>query len=476
MKRTVYVCCVGLLGIGAFLGGVRWSRQGAGEVQAGTRPVRYICPMHPQYTSDRPGTAPCCGMRLEPAGATEARADAGRSPALQDGIVAVSPERQQLMGIRIGWAERTATTRVLRAPGRVAPDETRTYRVNAAVDGWIREVFPHSTGSIVRQGQPLATFYSKEFLPAQQSYFYALNTLDRVESSQPTSEQLSLTRIQVWAQEDNLANLGMSEAQIREIAASRQYARAIVIRAPANGLVLSRNVSPGQRFQRGEELYRIADLERVWVLADVFEPEARSIRAGGEARVLYQGQTRRGRVSEVPPQFDAATRTLKVRIELANPGATLRPDMFVDVELPLALPPAVTVPAEAVVDAGLRKTVFVDRGDGMFEPRAVETGWRFGDRIEIRRGLDAGERIVVSGNFLLDSESRMKRATGIRAAPAKDPVCGMEADPGRAEAEGRVSTHDGRTYYFCANSCKQAFDKEPERYAQSSGSRPREPR
>jgi Cu(I)/Ag(I) efflux system membrane fusion protein len=181
-------------------------------------------------------------------------------------------------------------------------------------------------------------------------------------------------------------------------------------------------------------------------------------------------------VSDVPPQFDPASQTMKVRLELANPGAALRPEMYVDVELDANRPEAVTVPADAVLDAGVRKTVFVEVGVGRFEPRDVETGWRAGGRVEIVRGLAAGERIVVSGTFLVDSESQL-RAAGAGAAgsappaPAAaaadgapvDPVCGMTVDAASAQAAGRTHVHGGKTYYFCSDGCRSAFAADPAR-------------
>jgi len=207
-----------------------------------------------------------------------------------------------------------------------------------------------------------------------------------------------------------LQNLGMSALQIEEIRRTRELPETIKILAPADGFVLARNASPGLKFERGAEWYRIADLSRIWILADVFENDVKYLRPGVRAQVSLPNQRRTfpATVAETLPQFDAATRTLKVRLEAENLGFALRPDMFVDVELPITLPPAITVPVDAVLDSGLKKTVFVDRGEGVFEPRPVQTGWRLGDRVEIVEGLAPGERIVVSSTFLLDSESRMR--------------------------------------------------------------------
>jgi Cu(I)/Ag(I) efflux system membrane fusion protein len=218
---------------------------------------------------------------------------------------------------------------------------------------------------------------------------------------------------------------------------------------------------------KGNEFYRIADLSRIWIFADIYENEGQHFRPGMKVKVSlpHQGKAFQARVSDVLPQFDGATRTLKLRLEAENPNYLMRPEMFVDVELPLSLPPAVIVSADAVLDSGLKKTVFVDRGNGLFEPREVETGWRMGNRIEIVKGLMPGERIVVSGNFLIDSESRMElAAAGLVGTLRKDPVCGVDVSVNKAEKAGRKSILQGKTYYFSSDECKQQFDKNPEPY------------
>jgi RND family efflux transporter MFP subunit len=468
MPKSIRIVFLALVVMGAFLAGAWYTRQGspgAAPAAATRLPLRYICPMHPQYASDRPGTAPCCGMRLEPVYPGGGAADAGGAEALPPGAVRISFERRQLIGIQVAEAGRSGGKHVLRVPGRVAPDETRTYVVSASAAGWIRDVYPVTTGSQVTRNQPLAAFYTKEFLPAQQQFFYGISNLDRVTQAKNQSpEQLNLTQVQVWSYEDALEELGMDEIQRAEIAKSRKFARRIILRSPGDGFVLARNISPGQRFERGQELFRIAELERVWVLADLFEKEAGHARVGLPANVLYQQKTYAARVSDVLPQFDPDTRTLKVRLEMDNPGFVLRPDMFVDVEIPIELPAAITVPADAVVDSGLRKTVYVERSDGVFEPRNIETGWRIADRVEVIHGLQAGERIVVSGNFLLDSETRMKQAADGVRAPARDLVCGMDVDQVRARAAGRAGEYRGKTYYFCSDECRRAFEKSPAEY------------
>jgi membrane fusion protein, copper/silver efflux system len=340
---------------------------------------------------------------------------------MSPGTVQVSPEKRQIIGLRTGQVEKSSETRTLRVTGRVTADETRVYRLNAVVDGWIRNTYRNSTGSLVRKDQPLATFYSPEFLAAQQAYLYALSSLDRWQANgRETLEQIALTKADIQSAVDSLRNLGMGDIQIEEMKRTRQLTQDIVVTAPTTGFVLARNVSPGQRFEKGTELYRIADLSRMWILADLYGNEARYLRPGVSARVTLpdQDMTFQARVSDVLPQFDAATRTLKVRLELDNPGYTLRPKMFVDVELGISLPPTISVPVDSVRDSGLKKTVFVDRGNGFFEPRQVKIGWRFDERVEIVQGLTPGEWIVTSGNFLLDSESRKAATTAGHAHAA----------------------------------------------------------
>jgi YHS domain-containing protein len=270
----------------------------------------------------------------------------------------------------------------------------------------------------------------------------------------------------------------MSEHQIEKLGRDRMPMAEIMYAAPAGGLVLARNVSPGQWVERGAELYRIADLRQVWILADVFKSEAKYVRPGAVARATLpdeSGEVFHARVAEVLPQFDEATRTLKVRLEADNPGLVLRPGMFVDVEIQATRAPALTVQADAVVDSGVKQIVYVDKGNGVFEPRRVQIGWRAGDQVEIVKGLMDGEKIVVSGTFLIDSESRMKAAAaGIYGESSEDLVCGMEVDQSKARTAGRTAAYKGETYYFCSDECKISFEKEPARYAvKEAGSRQR---
>ena len=468
-KRTYAVLAV-LVGLACFVAG-RWSTgrpSAASAATNGHRILYYHDPMHPSYKSDKPGIAPDCGMQLEPVYADEAAALQGEaSPVMPAGVVQISSEKQQLIGVQVSTVEKVPVSETVRMLGRVSFDETQVYRVTTAADGWIRTISPLTVGAVVQKNDLLATFYSREFLALQQTYFYALNTLDRFQKlGTDNAEQVEMTKAQIRSAEENLQAMGMGDFQIQAIAKARKPVKEIELRAPAGGLIVIRNVSPGLRFDRGAELYRIADVSRVWILADVFQNEAHLVRPGLGVRVRNQGRWFTATTSSVLPEFDPASRTLRVRLELANEGMLFRPGMLVDVDFPVNMPPSVTVPADAVVDSGLRKTVYVERGHGLFEPRDIEISWTLGSHVGVARGLEPGERVVVAGNFFIDSESRMRQAAQPKPEATndrveKDPVCGMEV----GAAGSLKSEYKGRTYYFCSDRCKKKFDENPARHA-----------
>lgn len=478
-RRLILLGILALMAV-SFLAGawISYRTAGKGAAGGGRKILHYVDPMHPSYTSDKPGIAPDCGMPLEPVYADGAVGSGSATANLPPGTVQVSPDKLQAIGVTIGTVEKSGGSQLLRLPGRVAPDETRTYVINATIDGWITSVGTNTTGSIVHKDEVLATFYSSEFLSAGQALIYAVNSMDRVQTGNPAAnqaqrDQMKQFNLSLSQYRDSLRNLGMGDRQINEMIRTRKYMENVDIDSPANGIVLVRNVSPGQRFERGKELYRIADLSRVWILVDTYGAEVDQLRPGKLVTATVPGRnlTYHARVSKVPPIFDPASRTLKVRLELDNPRSILRPDMFMDVELPVTLPQMLSVPAESVLDSGLKKTVFVERGPGLFEPREVETGRSFGNRLEILSGLKEGERIVISGTFLIDSESRMKTAaSGITGPAEQDPACGMYVDTAKARAAGNFLESGGKTYYFCSDSCKRDFLKKAGKPSAATGS------
>jgi membrane fusion protein, copper/silver efflux system len=477
MKTPGTIVLLSVLVAAGFAAGRLLPASGApAPVAGGRRILHYGCPMHPTVKASAPGKAPCCGMALEPVYEDGGPAAAHARP----GTVTMSAELRQLQGVRLGTAERGPGRQTLRLFGRVVPDETRVHVVDAAVDGTVREASGATTGSFVRKGERLGAFFSADVRPALQSYVTALDVMAREEKSRVDAGLVVAVGATASSSArfaaERLRAFGVSREQIEELRRTNQIPVTIDVRAPVDGLVVARHFSPGLRLEPGMECFRIANLDRVWIVADVPQDDAELVRPGATARVSFPGRPAAftAGVSKVPPQFDPASQTMKVRLELANPGAVLRPEMYVDVELDADRPEAVTVPAGAVLDAGVRKTVFVETGEGRFEPRDVETGWRAGGRVEIVRGLAAGERIVVSGTFMVDSESQLRAAAaGATAAsppPAVasdaapvDPVCGMAVDAAAAQAAGRTHVHGGKTYYFCSDGCRSAFAAEPER-------------
>jgi Cu(I)/Ag(I) efflux system membrane fusion protein len=414
MKKSTQVILLFSVIVGSFFAG-SWHTQGASARRSAERARRilyYQDPMHPTYRSDKPGFAPDCGMPLVPMyadGEEIRRQVAGAS--VRTNVVQITPEQERLIGVKTEEAVKGSPFDSIRVSGRVAFDETRVFRVAASVDGWVRNSGPIVVGSIVHKDEVLSTFYNRDFLTAQQTYLYALNTMDRNKGE--ADEQLNLTRAQIQSAEENLEFLGMGATQLREVARTHQIAKDIEFRAPVAGLVLARNAYPGLRFERGAELYRIADLSHVWVLANVAESEVQYFRPATGARVLPSrvGKVFQAKVSTALPQYDPNSGMFKVRLEVDNPAYALRPDMPVEVELPVRLSDTITVPADAVLDSGMKKRVYVDCGNGKFESREIQTGSSFADRIEIIKGLAPRERVVVSANFLLDSESRLRAST-----------------------------------------------------------------
>jgi multidrug efflux pump subunit AcrA (membrane-fusion protein) len=406
----------------------------------GRRILYYVDPMHPAYKSDKPGIAPDCGMRLEPVYADEGPTTTGTSgrkilyyrdprqleyhadkpgvnpetgntlePVYADvpqtsvppGSIKISPERQQMIGVKFATVEMGGGTRAVRTVGKVSADETRIGHVHTRIEGWIEKVFVDFTGDVVKKDEPMLTIYSPEMLASQEELLLAARARDVM----PSLFDAAKRRLQLW---------DLSDDQIEQVLRTGQPIRSITVHAPMNGFVTERKAFPNQKVTPDSDLYTITDLSRVWIVADVFESDIAAIRVGDQAYVMFTGGSVpavTARVSYILPQVDPMTRTLKVRLDAANPGTRMKPDMFVNVEFGVAGSPQLTVPAEAVLDTGDRQTVFVDLSNGYLEPRQVTVGERFGDRVTIARGLSAGERVVSSGTFLIDSESQLKAAT-----------------------------------------------------------------
>jgi membrane fusion protein, copper/silver efflux system len=363
--------------------------------RAAERKVLYwVDPMHPAYKSDRPGKAPDCGMDLVPV-----YADGGaQATSSVQGYANVSlpPARQQLIGVQTAIAEKRTIGRSVRTVGRVAIDETRLHKITVKFDGYIEKLYVNFTGQPVRRGEPLFSIYSPELLATQQEYLLAL----RAEKQSPQLLEASRQRLKLW---------DISDSEIAALERGGTPRKSMTITSPASGVVTVKNVVQGARVSPGEPLFEIAGLDRVWIVADVYESELGALRVGGRAQTALSfapGRSFEGRVSFIAPTVDPMTKTVKVRIEVDNRDGALKPEMFADVTLSEAQREVVAVPQSAVLNTGTRSIVFVLVGDN-FEPREVTTAATDGQFVEIH-GVNAGEKVASQANFLIDSESRLR--------------------------------------------------------------------
>jgi Cu(I)/Ag(I) efflux system membrane fusion protein len=368
------------------------------------RILYYQDPMHPQYRSSKPGTAPDCGMDLVPVYADQAAAG---KPA--DTGVVIDGDRQKQFGIQTIPAVLDSGTERLRLFARVQADETRIFKLEFGTDGYVRETHDDATGSRVSKNQRLATVYSPEFLTVAGGYLAANERTPATGPKEPASP-VAQGAATASARADRLRNLGMSDAQIDEITHSHKIPEDVYVVSPVDGFILSRNISAGSRFERHNELYTIADLSVVWVEAEAYGNDADAVRAGQRAKVVVPGTTRTvdALVVSVLPELDSNTHATKIRLKAENKDYKLRPGMFVNAELPTAVSKAVTIPVDAVIDSGASQRVFVRTSEAKFAPRLIRTGTQIGDRIQVVSGLEPGEVVVRSGAFLVDSEARLR--------------------------------------------------------------------
>lgn len=393
--------------------------QGAGSQPAGAmsmsgtsaqnRKILYwYDPMHPAYKSNKPGIAPDCGMALVPKYADD---DMSKMPA---GTVIIPSDKQILAGVRTTVVESKPLMREIQTTAQIVADETRISHVHVKVDGYIDRVFVDYVGQLVKKGDPLFTLYSPDLVSTEEEYLIAkrgsaiLGTAPFANVAQGAQSLLDSTRqrLKLW---------DISDGQIKKLDETGKVERDLTFYSPVTGFVTDRKAFPQTSVTPDTELYTVSDLSSVWATADIFEYEVPFVHVGQRVTFslsYYPGKTYSGTISYIYPTVDSQTRTVKVRVQVPNSDYTLKPQMFADAQLHINYGTQILVPEEAVLDSGTAQQVFVVHDGGTFEPRKVTLGPVVDGNVAVLSGLKPGEKVVTSGNFLIDSESRLKTSAG----------------------------------------------------------------
>jgi Cu(I)/Ag(I) efflux system membrane fusion protein/cobalt-zinc-cadmium efflux system membrane fusion protein len=424
MKRIFLICTVAA-GLYAITAGLPdpvvksgWltaqARAAANELKAGMvdpktgKKIKYwTSPMDPTYISEKPGKDPM-GMDLAPVYEEEGGAKEPTS------TIRIDPVTMQNMGVRLGRVKRKTLVKKIRTVGNITYDETRIFSVNTKFDGWIEKLYVNFVGETVKKGQPLFDIYSPELVTAQEEYLLSLGQYRRLKTSAYARIREGARRL-LEASRTRLHYWDLTDRQIERIATSGKVRKTLTVYSPAAGVVTKKTAFKGHFVKAGEHQYEIVDLSRVWVDVDVYEYELPWVRKGmtGEMDLAYiPGKRFKGKVLFIYPYLDPKTRTAKLRLAFANPDYRLKPGMYANVYLESVVATAgLVIPQEAVIDSGERQVVFVALGQGKFQPRNIKLGLEVSDQeYQVLSGLKEGDEIVLSAQFMLDSESRLREA------------------------------------------------------------------
>jgi Cu(I)/Ag(I) efflux system membrane fusion protein/cobalt-zinc-cadmium efflux system membrane fusion protein len=354
---------------------------------------------------------------------------AGSEPPLAP--VQLSPQRLQEIGVTTAVAELKNVNDDLSVPGNVDIDEEKLSYVQTRFPGWIQDVYANATYQYVRKGQRLFTVYSPDLVSSEQEYLLAKqnqNAFAQDMHGMAAHESGWLLK----AAEERLLQFGVPEQTITDLEQSGKVQRNIAIDSPVSGYITEREALPNAYVQPETKLYTIADLSTVWVYANVFQNDVGRLRPGDAAQVTvdaYPGRRFNGRIGQILPEVDPATRTVRVRLVFSNPGVVLKPGMYVNVDIAVSLGRQLVIPASAVLQAGSRAIAFIDHGNGNLEPRTIETGPQLDDSIVVLNGLKPGDRVVSSANFLVDSEAQLQAALGAYTALPQQPAASANSAP-----------------------------------------------
>lgn len=466
MKRlAIAALVVALAGlIGGWIGMRLWSHQHANtpqggrvaakessvasnkELKAGTidpktgKKIKYwVAPMDPTYIRDEPGKSPM-GMDLVPVYEEEGEA---KEPA---STIRIDPVTMQNMGVRLAKVQRKPLVKYIRTYGNITYDETKIYTVNTKFNGWIEKLYVDFVGDKVKKGQPLFDIYSPDLVTAQEEYLLALQQYTSLSSSSYVNVREGAERL-LEASRTRLRYWDLTDEQIRQIERTGKLTKTLTVYSPATGVVTKKYAFEGHYVKEGEHQYEITDLAKVWVDVDIYEYELPWVRQGmpAEMELAYiPGKRFSGKVLYIYPYMESKTRTARLRLEFTNPNYELKPDMFATVYLKSAIArDSLVVPQEAVIDSGIRKLVFVYRGKGKFEPREVKLGLEGNENeYQVLSGLRQGEEIVISAQFMFDSESRLREAIQKMLEPKPVPAAAGQSSPTTDKAQTKKDGRD----------------------------------
>ncbi|MEI7749164.1 MAG: efflux RND transporter periplasmic adaptor subunit [Chlorobiaceae bacterium] len=409
-KKTLIPLLLVLLAFAVGGGWLLWQNQHSVKTtsqKAIQRRQLYTCSMHPFIIREKPGVCPICGMEL-----IKKIDDSSGSSAQPISVDHLSLSQNQRVMANVATVDATMETlnKEINAVGIVQYDQSRQAKVTAWVAGRIERLNINSVGAIVSKGKPVAEVYSPDLVAAQQEYLLAIKSRNQLNNSSFTSIAQNGEGL-VAAAKERLLLLGVKASQIEALERNGNPTMRLPVFSPFSGVVIEKMVQQGQYVSAGEVLFNIADLSSIWVELEIYENESPYVHVGQQVEIRSQSLSQSsftGRISFIYPFLDPKTRTLKARVEMANPGITLKPDMFVNAIIKQPLDSSIVVPVTAVMDTGKRQVVWVESAPGSFESREVRVGQRSNDKIQILSGLNPGDKVAVSGGYLIDSESQLK--------------------------------------------------------------------
>jgi Cu(I)/Ag(I) efflux system membrane fusion protein len=338
--------------------------------------------------------------------------------------VEIPPDKQQLIGVKTVEVSVKPLQKIIRTVGRIEYDERRLFTVNTKFEGWIEKLYVDYTGRYVKKGEPLADIYSPELFATQQEFINLLkwgkqNTEDRRQKTEIGTMLSRDAESIIEAAKQRLRLWDITDEQIKKIEETGKPMRTLTVYSPANGYIVQKTALQGMRVMPGEKIFDVADLSTVWIISDIYEYELPLIKTGQRANIslsYFPGKEFSSAIDYIYPSLAGETRTAKIRFTIPNPDGQLKPQMFTNVEIKINIGNKLAIPEDAIIDTGTRQIVYVDRGDGYFEPREVMLGLRVEGLREVIMGLKAGEKVASSATFLIDSEAKLK---GVEPLPGK---------------------------------------------------------